>query len=1850
MKHLASLFLSLLLILAACETTNRSAADSAQVAYNPMVSAFTSGTISRQADIIVRFAEGVSGGGVSDSGVAAEDILSFSPSIKGKASWTDERTLRFNPNEPLLSGTHYEVSVDLASLFPEEKGSSTEEFRFHFRTIPLTARIEMDAALPIDPNDAAHCNVKGRVVFSDFIAENEQLHTLKATQEGKGKSVQWDEDNDGRSFGFVIEDIARTELSTIVRTSLDADSYDMESEAKAELVVPSLTTFGMHSYKVHTLPNQVIEIAFTDPLDAEQNLDGLITLNKQVAFERDIANNIVRLYPRQTIIGDVELTLHRGIRSMSGKQMEENQLIALSLQEAKPAVEFIGRGTILPSSEGLTLPFRAVSLSKVQVRVVKIFEDNIMGFLQTNNSFDSDYDIRTAGRLILKRTITLDTDRSLDIHKWNTFSLDLDKLITLDPNALYCVELVFGMQHSAYPGVAMPAGDDLFSDEITEDEISYFDTRYGGNQYGDLGEYGNWQERNDPTKKAYYNAGRFASRNIFASNLGIIVKSGATNAWTATVTDLRTTAPLSGVEISFFNQQRQLITKGKTDKEGSLTVEAAAKPYMLAAKKDDESGYLLLEDGSALMMSNFDVQGSVMQRGLKGFIYGERGVWRPGDDLHLSFMLEDREQRLPEGHPVVLEVFNALGQPVAKRMQHVGDTDGSSQLFAFTVPTDKEAITGNWEARITVGGSVFSKRLRIETVKPNRLKINSEFRIPHSAFRIPHSAFLKATLSARWLHGAPARKLKSTVDGKLYAKRTTFKGYEDYNFDNEAASYQSEEFALFKGTLNEAGTATFSKALPKTYTSPGMLTLQVRSRVFEAGGDFSTNISTIDYSPYTNYVGVKAPKGDDYGVLLTDKNHRIDVVGIKEDGTPLTAQRNITYTIYKVDWRWWWEKSEDNLARYIGSSSKNVVKKGTVSLTNGKGSIDFMVKHPDWGRYLIVVKDPLSRHTTSTTVRIDWPGYGSKSNGDATAAAMLSVSADKEAYTVGEKAEITFPSSEGGRALISIENGTKVLKQFWAETKKDFTSYAFDLDATMSPNVYAHVTMLQPHAQTANNLPIRMYGIAPITVNNEATRLTPLIEMPQQLAPKSDVTIAVSEKEGKPMRYTLAIVEEGLLDLTNFATPKPYDHFYAREALGVKTWDIYNNVMGAYGGRIESVFGIGGSDGQLRAPDASDANRFEPVSIVLGPFELKGGRTAKHQITMPNYVGSVRTMVVACDDSRYGSAEETTPVKSPLMALATLPRMVSIDETFDLPVTLFTDESVGSKVNVSVSCEGAIALVGSKTKSVSISKAGSSTMAFFRLASSDKTGIAKVKVEAVSGSHRSDYTIEIGVRNPNTPISVSRYATIEAGETADIPFDKIGAAGTDELWIETSTIAPIDYDRRLKYLRSYPHSCVEQTVSAAFPLLYAENFCDISKEEKAEIETKISATMDKLQRYATTNGGFAYWAGETTANDWATSYVGHFLTEAQKRGYAPAVDLLGAWTTHQTKEANAWVDSPTNNTIMQTYRLYTLALAGKPNFSAMNRILSSKNLSLDATLTLAMAYAAAGRKDVAQQIDLYNREPNAPEYLYTFGSEMRTTALMLMYDKVNDHKEIEAAEIVKELSAALSSEEWFSTQDIAFAMLSLSQWMPSKGEPMRVSYQTPGSNRQSIATERPLYRKQAETSPVASGSVSFTNKGKSTLFARVISHGTPTRPLAEALSQNLSIKAEYVSLEGKPIDVQHIAQGTDFMAVITVANPSTANKATNLSLTHLIPAGWEIRNMRMEAASLPQRSDRPRYQDIRDDRILSYFDLDKGKSIRLVVLLNAAYRGTFALPSINCSAMYFDNVQATTAAGTTTIH
>ena len=1033
-----------------------------------------------------------------------------------------------------------------------------------------------------------------------------------------------------------------------------------------------------------------------------------------------------------------------------------------------------------------------------------------------------------------------------------------------------------------------------------------------------------------------------------------------------------------------------------------------------------------------------------------------------------------------------------------------------------------------------------------------------------------------------------------------------------------------------------------------------MLLANLVTRVYEESGDFSIDADRMLYSPYRRYAGIKSPQKDKEQ-LNTGANYTYEVASVDYLGKP-QANTELDVKVYKVYWYWWWDSNSSGLANYVSDSYNKPVKTFTVR-TDGDGRGTFQLSFPDkeWGTYFISVKDKESKHSTGVMSYFDWPYNEGRRNTDGSeSATMLSFKTDKDSYTPGEKMVVTFPSTKGSRAIISIENGVRVLSLTEHTCEDKQTTVRLDVTKDMQPNAYVYITLLQPHGITKNDLPIRLYGVVPFTVTSPESHLTPVIQSPAELKPDASYTVSVSEKNGKEMAYTLAIVDEGLLDLTRFRTPEPWKAFNAREALGVNTWDLYNYVVGAYGGRIEQLFSIGGDDALNKGPKAI-VNRFKPVVRFDGPFLLKKGKTARHTYQMPNYNGRVKIMVVAGNGEAYGHADKSVMVRKPVMLLGTLPRVIGVGEEMVVPATVFATEDGVGAVNVSIACSSNMEVVGEATRSLSFERKGDQ-QASFRIRVKKNPGIGKVTITATGKGDKSVYETELEIRTVRRPQVKVTAATLEAGKSWKKTVAMPGATGTNQLTLEVSDIAPVNLSSRLSYLLGYPHGCLEQITSKGFPQLYISSFTDLTPQQAKSTEEAVKEVIRRLRSYQTVDGAFAYWPGGTSSNGWGTVFATHFLLEASKKGYLVPEAMKQSVLNNLRRVARNWKPATSyymdSEETTQAYRLYVLALAGSPEMGAMNRLKEMKDLASMSRWSLASAYALVGREDVAQ--DLISKTTALPsgysEYDETFGSDVRDQSIQLMTLCLLD-KGKEAATLVEELSKQLSSDDWLSTQSTAFALVALSDYLAKYRVDgvMDFTYACGGKDGQ-VKTDKNIWSETLLDKAGTSASVELKNTGKSTLFARIITEGIPEQGEEKAYANGVSLAVSYVDLNGRPVNVAQLEQGTNFSAVVTVKNPS-ARGYNNLVLSEIFPAGWEILNTRfLNESATDSLSAGVNYQDIRDDRVYSYIDrLPAGSQVTVKINLCAVYPGRFYLPPVYCEAMYDYLIRANTAGQEVTV-
>lgn len=1807
--------------------------------FSKYIEAYTSGIVSKKSVIRIRLAADANTTH-SINEPLKEKYFEFSPSVNGKAYWVDARTIEFKPEKDLKPDQLYEVSFHLGKTM--NVPSKFKDFKFNVQ-ITKPDFVVKDFGLRAIGKDKMQ--LSGQVLTADVEDSKAVEKLLNAKLGNSMLNIVWQHNETNKTHAYTISNIPRSNSTTAVMLSWSGDAFDTREKGNKEIAVPAAGDFKVLDVRAVNDEEQYVLVQFSDPVKLGQILEGLISVggNTENAIQDQelsytINGSEVKVFAPIRLDGNYTISVNEGIENQWGEKLTNAFSSNQFFENRLPSVKIHGKGVILPNSGGrIILPFDAMNVRAVDVSIIKVYETNVAQFLQ-RNALNGGEELRRVAKPLVQATVKLDEDKTINLRKKTRFSLDLDKYIQPEPGAIYRVTIGFRPEYSLYTctEVAKSSEDEesYYEDEYREygndvDEDEAFWSRY--DSYYPFGY--NWEENDNPCHPSYFNKEKFESRNIISSNIGLIAKKGTANNLFVAASDIISTDPLNGVELQVLDYQQQIIAKATTDGEGIATLELKRKPFLIVAKKGNEKGYLKIDDGSQLPLSRFDVSGAEIKNGIKGFIFGERGVWRPGDSLYLGFIVEDKDKRLPADHPIEMELISPRGQ-LYKKLVATNSNDGFN---VFKTATDADAPTGNWTCRVKIGGATFEKKLKIETVMPNRLKIDLNF---GGLTALGKNANINVTLSAKWLFGATAQNLKARVDAQLYKKATSFAKFEEYVFDNPTASFSAQSKTIFDGALSAEGSAPINPSFEVNEQAPGMLLANLMVKVFEPGGNFSVDNISMPYHPYSSYVGVKVPEAKtSWDMLSTGKTHRFEIADVNTEGVPLSGSNTVTVELYKIKWSWWWDNSGNELSNFTQDNFNKLIKTQTITLNNGRGSFSHHFRGSDWGRYLILIKDNKSGHTTGETFYVDDDSWQTRMNQeDPSAATMLSFTADKEKYNVGEDVKLTIPSSEGGRALVSVETGSKVLKTYWVKTTKGQTKFSFEADETMTPNVYVNVSLIQRHAQTINDLPIRMYGVIPITVEDKNTVLKPVIKMADVIRPEKQSSVTVSEAAGKHMSYVVAIVDEGLLDLTRFKTPNPHEAFYAKEALGVKSWDLYDYVIGAWGGELERILTIGGDADSDLASKTRRANRFKPVVKFMGPFKSNGS-SKTHNFTLPAYMGSVRVMVIAASKSAYGKADKAVKVKSPLMILPTVPRVLGPTETVSIPVTVFATEK--NIRNVKMTLEGNAYLQPvNNNSSVTFSNTGEQTT-YLSAVVKGNTGIGKVKIVATSGKEKAVYETEIDVRNPNPLTTQVTEAALAPGQTWTGNVLMIGDAQSSKATLEVSSIPPINLQKRLSYLIQYPHGCVEQTTSAVFPQLVLNQLIDLDDRRKAEVDRNLRRGIERLQNFQQTDGGFSYWPGYYGSDEWGSNYAAHFLLEASAKGYIVPSNLLQQWKGFARNKALAW-----NNTeapwygshLTQSYRLYLLALAKAPELGAMNRLKEWKFLTPEAKWRLAAAYVLTGQNQIALQLisGLPTDMPVRKEPGYTYGSDVRDEA-MILETLILLNRRAEALNLVKGIAAKLSSNNWYSTQTTAFSLIAIAKFSGNINANEKITASASINGKARNINSKSSVSQSVIQWQSGKGNVRVTNNGKNVLYVRVINEGKPVQ--AQPLVMNndpsvLQVSVDYLNTSGSPISVDSLKQGTDFVAKVTVRNPGQRGTYNKMALSQVFPSGWEILNTRLYNSEGAFKSSPSEYMDIRDDRVYHYFDIKAGETFTYYVQLNAAYLGKYYWPGVYCEAMY----------------
>ncbi|MGL4392381.1 MAG: alpha-2-macroglobulin family protein [Fusobacteriaceae bacterium] len=1549
----------------------------------------------------------------------------------------------------------------------------------------------------------------------------------------------------------------------------------------------------------NTAQKKNIEILFAQDLKIISNADSYIKISPAVnKFKVNIDGRRIILDGDFTYGEKYVVTIATGLPFNDGTTLDKEINKTILFKDVMPEVMFSDPGVILPNSKNKKVAFTSINIKKIRVQIKKIYENNKEQFFQDfslsnesisngSNYNDEYYDyygksfnsnFKKLGDIIFDKTFKLDYSKN----NWVQTEIDLEEF--LEPKGLYIVEL---------------------SVETKDADYSF---------------------ANDSEKNTFFSRSN-VKKLISLSNIGVIVEKNR-EGFNVIAMDIMASKPMSGATVKALSFNKQILETVSTNFDGEAFLSGNSKIFAIIVEKNGESSILKLED-NILSLDGFSI-GGIISEGIKAFIYTERGVYRPGDEINLSVIARNEKSKFPGNLPIRVNVFSPTGK---KFIENKVIDAGINGFYSYNLKTKTDSETGIWTVKFEIGSSEFVKNVPVETVVPNTIRLKSDLKDKIDLSKING---ININFDSQYLFGAPAGNLKYKIDLSVREAEIDFEKYKNYTFKNPSNyifSYSDSK----DGSLDAQGKDSVYFSTSPFDNVATKLTGEFSIRVIQDDGRPLIQRKKVELNKVNSYVGIETPSRS---YVSLDSKLNLAVVSVNDDGSKLLSGRKLRYTIYRNSYSWWWDY--DNYSAFIRSMKNGKATSIVAEKTFTSGDKPYIIDYQptESGEFFIEVEDLVTKQSAGVSLYAgDWLSSSNSRNQNLE---KLKIETDKKDYKIGDKAKIVFEGDKGARALISIVKSGKVIKRYWKNMSDNKMEEQVTITKDMIPNVYFSVMVFQNYKTVTNDRPLRIYGLVPLVVKDDEQKLNIIIDAPKEIRPNSNFEIKVKNKEKVAMEYTVAIVDEGLLNMTAFQTPDPFDYFYAREKYSMILYDNYSSIMKRIYGKSYQVLTTGGDLQMLDENDTGssktkklgieDAKRFVPVAMYKGVLSLKAGEESKLSFKMPNYMGSVRVMVTGATENKFGKAEADILVKAPVLMQVGLPRTLKIGDKFRIPVTIFALEDNVGEVTISYNFQGK-----NKQETIKMTKKDKKVI-YFEEAVANKVGIEKMEVSVASKVYNYKESVEIAVNSNSPYIYRDELKIMPNGKAEFTPPDEF-VKNSVYTTLRVSNVPLLGIDKRLEYLIKYPYGCGEQITSGVFPQLFIKKLATSKTYDEQKIIENINAGIEKLSKVQTTGGAFKYWTSSDGYDLWLTNYVGHFLIMSRKNGIYVSDEMYDKFIGFLKNRVKSSSGDDLN---IKTYSLYLLALNGTPEVGEMNLIFENyfNQLSLPSKWMMAASYSLIKQDKVAKKIaeilpTVFARDINYRYYYY--DSDLKNKAIILsayykIYGKVDQ-------KLYEEIIGELRSSSWYSTQTTAYTLISLSDIVQGKkssefsgtifldGKPSQVS-----SKNGTMKVKIPESVKKI--------SLDFS-KSKQQIFANYYWEGLPINYNRENVSKNFILTREYFDNDGNRISPDKIKIGTQFWIKIK-AEGTSGQSVENIALTQILPTGWEIENLRLNNASYPSwiSQSTAQYTDIRDDRVMWFFDSYGSRTYSFFIKVNAVTEGSFDIPGTTLEAMYDNNYEA----------
>lgn len=1761
-----------------------------------------------------------------------QEIIQLDPKVPGKVSVKNGTLLVFTPEKALRSAQTYTVRLNLKALNSKRY---SEVVSYKIKTIAQDMSVDRKGFLINDDRSAA-------MLVTIQTADKADIEELKSCFKSNADDISITETGENRyEAQFTWKSgIKSNSFISYDGQQIDADNTGIVSPFEIDTKKFELITTSYNSELAE------LHLYFSQQLSERKDMTGYIYVNGQTASYA-YHDNVMKVFLGQfRNESQLKIEVSRFIPSKSNQKLPQDYFLNIDTNVDKPAIEFVGDGNYFPSEGDFKIPVRTRALKKMRLVVVEIKQDMVAQFLSWQSlSYTDFYTLRMYGLPVYDEVVTLNQGIK-DENGWTVHGIDLTQKINKNPGSIYYIAMEFAPEYTTLSCAAQLKKYSISTKIPNADYFKIKDSYYRDYYYYQDGY--NWKESNDPCKLAYYVDNEYTGRMFICSDYSVVVKKAGTSYHVA-LSDLMELSTVKGADVTLFTLQGAELAKGMTDGSGFAVFENIREDAsVLKVSKNNKVTYLALDGYMSNSLTEFNIEGERSETDTEFFVYTEREVYRPGDTIHVDLMLNKSVSTLPAGIPMVLKFFDTDNLIVDEQVQHLNPEN--KLIYSFMLSTPASAKTGTYRCVIQVGSTKIKKNIRIETIKPNTTEVLYTF--DNISNNTIYSDLISGDIHARYLTGFDLSGAKISATAKIKKIANPFLDFGNYRFDAYFKPFQDfiDLYALTTDG-NGNGRFKFGKSLKEVN---GPFKLYIDTETTLADGGTSKEGKSVIVSPLKTYVGLMASQGSGWsGNYTLDENIRISVINVNNKGKLLPSQSKATYRVIKNNQTWWIDKYNlGSAGNYMNEDQWEIVEEKEIVLT-GKTQVSFPKGKLSPGAYMIEVIDEASGHMASEVFSV----YDGRTMIPGKQPYIVEFQTDKEIYQAGDPIQVVLPGIVDARALISIERGNKVIKMQWANLSETTSTVTLETDENWAPNAYIHITIMQKYKQENNDLPLRMYGIKYVKMNGRTPPLTPVTNVPNNLESNKAYTFTVSEQTGQPMEYTIAIVDEGLLNLTGFATPDPVKHFNGKYPLLVKTWDVYQYLMSYFRGKFAGIISIGGDD--VYNPDAiAEINRFKPVTMHLGPFKVDKGGKNTHRIYMPGYVGKVRMMVVACNSTNFGKLEKLITVKNALMIQSQLPRSLNVSDKIKIPVSVFRDDKSITHATLTANVDASRAKGFTASSSLTFSSKDQITH-FYNVEVQNTTGKLPINLEVKSGNKSMSENTDLFVNYPNAyESSVAKYI-IESNQSQTVTAK---VTGYPEVFTSKLIISGIKMPNFVEYaadLIDYPYGCVEQISSRAFSLLYIDKVIELDPADHVRLKDNLKISLEKIRKLQRPDGKFKYWESDYY-HAWSDIYAGNLLTEMKRLGQlSNNNDMLDTWIAAHTTVANNWSLSETSTeyvyeyeSLVQAYRLFVLAKAGKAPRSALNRFVSSNNSVNPLTWwLLAGSFKLNGYDSKASEL-MSKAENLQKDYsdhwsIDCFGDKGRDWAIIVEVLSYLDTDREKMELYYNQMVDILNTQNWVSTQTKGYAFIAAYNYYKGDMSVFKdVDYSITGSSAGKQSYRHSSFKpKTISINKADMGKpLKIKNDGKGKLYVYQISRYIDNQIVKPATQQNLEIHTDFFNNTRNTAGLSGIQLGDDIVMSVAVENPN-AVEAGHLALNVKMPSGWELINPRIYESKVVDNKQNFNYQDFRDDRVYTFFKLKPGEKKIFNFKAKAAFSGDFYLPAVSCEHMYNGEIYARTATG-----